>query len=85
MLDGCFVLKEKLKMIKVVLREWHQSHTQNILGKIIYVKDRISSLDEKGELSTLGEDEVINTLILQVKHIILMVFNLEIFKVDWPR
>lgn len=44
-----YVLKEKLKMIKVALREWHQNHTQNILGKISVIKDRMSVLDERGE------------------------------------
>jgi hypothetical protein len=55
---GGFVLKEKLKMIKVALREWHQNHSHNISGRITLVKGRISVLDEKGELSTLGEEEM---------------------------
>jgi hypothetical protein len=55
---GGFVLKEKLKLIKGALREWHQNHTQNITGKITSIKARISELDENEELSTLGEDEV---------------------------
>ncbi|MCI95604.1 endonuclease/exonuclease/phosphatase family protein, partial [Trifolium medium] len=27
---GGFVLKEKLKMIKLALKEWHAAHTQNL-------------------------------------------------------
>lgn len=42
------MLKEKLKMIKLTLWEWHQTHTQNIPGKISMVRDRITVLDEKG-------------------------------------
>jgi NADH:ubiquinone oxidoreductase subunit len=45
---GGYVLKEKLKMIKVALREWHQSHTHNIPGKISSVKERISCGMKKG-------------------------------------
>jgi hypothetical protein len=45
-------------MIKVALREWHQEHTHNIPGKILKIKNRISALDEKGELSSLTEEEV---------------------------
>jgi len=45
---GGYVMKEKFKMIKVALREWHQNHTQNILGKITTIKGRISVLDEMG-------------------------------------
>jgi hypothetical protein len=45
-------------MIKVAIREWHQEHTHNIPGKILKIKNRISALDEKGELSSLTEEEV---------------------------
>jgi len=45
-------------MIKVALREWHQTHYQNIPARISSVKGCISVLDEKGELSILGEEEV---------------------------
>jgi len=38
--------------------EWHQTHTQNIPTKISTVTGRIATLDAKGEVSTLGEDEV---------------------------
>jgi len=38
---GGFVLKEKLKLNKDSLKLWHQSHTQNLVGKINSAKDRI--------------------------------------------
>jgi len=31
---GGFVLKEKLKLIKVALKEWHASNTHNLPAKI---------------------------------------------------
>jgi len=55
---GGFVMKEKLKMIKTALREWHQNHTINIPSKISKLKERIFVLDEKGEVSSLREEEV---------------------------
>jgi len=55
---GGYVMKEKIKMIKVALREWHQEHTHNIPGKNLNIKNRIYVLDEKGELSSLTEEEV---------------------------
>jgi hypothetical protein len=55
---GGYVVKEKLKRIKVTLWEWHQNHTHNILGKILNVRDCISMLDDKEEISSLGEEEV---------------------------
>ncbi|MCI80691.1 cysteine-rich receptor-like protein kinase, partial [Trifolium medium] len=36
---GEFVLKEKLKMIKVALKEWHSAHTQNLPSRIESLKD----------------------------------------------
>jgi len=55
---GGYVLKEKFKMIKMALREWHQTHTQNIPIKISTVTDRIATLDAKREATTLDEEEV---------------------------
>jgi len=46
---GGYVLKEKLKLIKASLKDWHQTHTQNLKGTIKEVKDKISSLDVNGE------------------------------------
>ena len=54
---GGFVLKEKFKLIKLALKEWHASHTQNLSGKISALKDRLASLDEKGEITVLTEEE----------------------------
>jgi len=55
---GAYVLKEKLKLIKGSLREWHQRHSQNLTGKYNMVKERMSILDIKGETSSLDEEEV---------------------------
>jgi len=55
---GGFVLKEKFKLIKLALREWHQTHSQNLPAKIATLKDRISSLDSKGESDVLLDSEV---------------------------
>jgi hypothetical protein len=55
---GGYVLKEKLKLIKLALREWHQSHSQNLPANILSLKDRISALDLKGESIVLLDEEV---------------------------
>lgn len=55
---GGFVLRQKLKLLKNSLKEWHQQHSQNMEGKITEVKKRISYLDSKGETSALIEDEM---------------------------
>lgn len=46
---GGYVLQKKLKMIKFCLKDWHQHHSKNLVGKLSEMKDRISSLDIKGE------------------------------------
>ena len=55
---GGFVLKEKLKLIKVALKEWHLSSTHNLSGKIAYLKERQAAIDVKGEDEDLSEEEV---------------------------
>ena len=55
---GSYVLKEKLKLIKGSLKEWHQTHSQNLDGKLRVVKDRMATLDCKGESSDLLHDEL---------------------------
>ena len=55
--DG-FVLQHKLKLIKMSLKEWHQHHTQNMEGKIRGTKERMATLDTRGETSDLDEEEV---------------------------
>jgi len=54
---GC-VLKEKIKLIKLALKEWHQRHSQNIPSKILLLKDKITAIDLKGESVELIDDEV---------------------------
>lgn len=55
---GGFVLKEKLKLIKVVLKDWHVSNTQNLPAKIDSLKNRQAALDNKGEEEDLSEAEL---------------------------
>lgn len=54
---GGFVLKEKWKLIKLALKEWHVSHTHNLPAKIVSLKGRQAALDIKGEGEELSEDE----------------------------
>ncbi|MCI24996.1 endonuclease/exonuclease/phosphatase family protein, partial [Trifolium medium] len=56
---GGFVLKEKLKMIKMALKDWHTTHTQNLHSRIESLKDRLSNLDQKGEEENLSEAELV--------------------------
>ncbi|CAJ2638862.1 unnamed protein product, partial [Trifolium pratense] len=56
---GGYVLKEKLKLIKAGLKEWHKAHTQNLPSRIETLKARLSALDEKGEEETLSEEELV--------------------------
>ncbi|PNX63687.1 cysteine-rich receptor-like protein kinase, partial [Trifolium pratense] len=56
---GGYVLKEKLKMIKACLKEWHKTHTQNLPGRIETLKGRLLALDEKGEEDDLSEEELV--------------------------
>jgi hypothetical protein len=55
---GGFVLKEKLKLMKVALKEWHVAHAQNLSSRIDSLKGRLSALDLKGEGDTLSEEEL---------------------------
>ncbi|GAU27978.1 hypothetical protein TSUD_373730 [Trifolium subterraneum] len=52
-----FILKEKLKMIKVALKFWHVNHTSNIDSKIQGVKRRMATLDVLGESRRLVEED----------------------------
>lgn len=56
---GGYVLKEKFKLIKVALKEWHSAHSQNLPVKISSLKDRLAELDSKGEVEELSEDECV--------------------------
>jgi hypothetical protein len=55
---GGHVLKEKLKLMKGALREWHVAHSQNLPGRIDSLKARLSVLDAKGEAEVLSEAEL---------------------------
>jgi len=55
---GGFVLKEKLKLLKSALKEWHSVHVQNILGRIASLKTRLSDLDDKAEEDDFTVEEV---------------------------
>ncbi|GAU23620.1 hypothetical protein TSUD_386090 [Trifolium subterraneum] len=56
---GGYVLKEKLKIIKAALKEWHSAHTQNLPSRIDSLKIHLSTLDQKGEEETLTEAELV--------------------------
>jgi len=55
---GGYVLKEKFKLLKTALKEWHVTHTQNLPAKIVALKDKQVVYDEKGEEEALTKDEV---------------------------
>jgi len=55
---GGYVLKEKLKLIKLALKDWHASNTQNLPAKIDSLKNRQVAIDSKGEEADLSEDEL---------------------------
>jgi exonuclease III len=55
---GGYVLKQKLKLMKFSLKEWHQQHFQNMESRMVEVKNKISVLDAKAELSALLVEEV---------------------------
>ena len=55
---GSFVLKEKLKLLKLALKDWHQRHTQNLPARILSLREKIAFLDVKGESTVLSEDEI---------------------------
>ena len=51
-------MKEKLKLIKCKLKEWHQQHSKNLEGRCTTVKEQMSFLYTKGETTVLLEEEV---------------------------
>jgi hypothetical protein len=55
---GGFVMKEKLKMIKAALKDWHKAHAQNLPSRIDSKKVRLAALDLKGEEEDLSEAEL---------------------------
>lgn len=55
---GGYVLKEKLKFIKLALKEWHRCHAKNLPSKITNLKDAINGLELKAESVVLLDEEV---------------------------
>jgi hypothetical protein len=55
---GGFVLKEKLKLMKGALKDWHVAHAHNLSSRIDSLKARLSALDLKGEEDILSESEL---------------------------
>lgn len=55
---GGYVLKEKFKLLKAELKEWHKKHISNLPGRISSLKACISLLDCKGEGDELNDLEV---------------------------
>jgi len=56
---GAYVLKEKIKILKGSLKEWHHNHSQNLVSRCGLLKERMSTLDIKGETFVLDEEEII--------------------------
>jgi len=52
-----YVLREKLRLIKLALKEWHSVHAKNLPGKIVVLKQRLSELDEVGAVGELSEGD----------------------------
>lgn len=59
-LDGWadYVAKEKLKLIKATLKEWHYLHAKNIPARLDSLKICLSKYDEKGEDAGLSPEEI---------------------------
>jgi len=51
------VLKEKFKLIKSALKDWHVLHSQYLPAHIVTLKDRMAILDGRGEVNELSVDE----------------------------
>jgi len=55
---GGYLLKEKLKLIKLALQDWHQRHSKNLPASISNLKDCISTIELKGESMVLADEEI---------------------------
>jgi len=55
---GGYVLKEKLKLLKLALKEWHQTHLQNLPARLSLLKEKIATLDLNGESNALCGDDI---------------------------
>ena len=51
-------MKERLKLLKLALKDWHLRHSHNLPAKILSLKDKITSFDLKGETEDLLESEL---------------------------
>jgi hypothetical protein len=51
------VLKEKLKLLKGCLKEWHEQDERSLLGRLKEVKERKLALEVKGEVEDLIDSE----------------------------
>jgi len=51
-------VKEKLKLLKSALKDWHLTHTKNLPGSIHSLKSQIDMLESRGEVNVLSEGEV---------------------------
>ena len=54
---GGYVLKEKFKLIKSALKDWHASHLQNLPAQISTLKERMAVLDRRGEFDEMFVDD----------------------------
>ena len=54
---GGYVLKEKFKLIKSTLKDWHVSHSQNLPAQIAALKERMAVLDGRGEFNEMFVDD----------------------------
>ncbi|GAU34505.1 hypothetical protein TSUD_388170 [Trifolium subterraneum] len=52
---GGFVLKEKFKMIKTTLKDWHKTHTQNLPSRIESLQDRPAALESRSRWLKEGD------------------------------
>jgi hypothetical protein len=55
------MLKEKLKLIKAALKDWHKAHAHNLPSRIEAKKERLTALDQKEEeKEILSEVELVD-------------------------
>jgi len=55
---GGFVLKKKLKYVKIALKDWHLTQSHNLPGKILSLKTQIDVLEARGEVNDLFEEDM---------------------------
>ena len=52
------MFKEKLKLMKSALKDWHTTHTKNLPGRINSLISQIDVLESRGEMNVLSKVEV---------------------------